>query len=140
MERILIKDIVDRIGQKVVLKGWVNVRRDHGKIIFLDLRDRSGIVQMVITPETGKARKIAETVRQEWVIEAVGLVSERPDKMKNPALETGGVEIKVAELKVLSPAETPLIDVFGKGDDIGEEMRLKYRYLDLRRPRLQKNL
>ena len=140
MERILIKDTMNNIGKTAQLAGWVNVRRDHGKLIFIDLRDRSGIVQMVITPETGKARKIAETVRQEWVIEAVGLVSERPDKMKNPALETGGVEIKVAELKVLSPAETPLIDVFGKGDDIGEEMRLKYRYLDLRRPRLQKNL
>ncbi|MEK7599144.1 MAG: OB-fold nucleic acid binding domain-containing protein, partial [Patescibacteria group bacterium] len=72
MERILIKDTVNKIGENVLLKGWVDVRRDHGKLIFIDLRDRSGLVQMVITPETGQARKIAETVRQEWVIEAVG--------------------------------------------------------------------
>jgi aspartyl-tRNA synthetase len=95
---------------------------------------------MVVTPKTEQAYKIAETVRPEWVVEAVGLASERPEKMKNSDLKTGEIEIKVAELKVLSPAETPPIDVSGKGDEINEEVRLKYRYLDLRRPRLQKNL
>ncbi|MBI2628440.1 MAG: aspartate--tRNA ligase [Candidatus Niyogibacteria bacterium] len=139
-QRILIKDAINKINENILLKGWVDVRRDHGKLIFLDLRDRSGVVQIVVTPKAEQAYKIAETVRPEWVVEAIGLASERPEKMKNSDLKTGGIEIKVAELKVLSPAETPPIDVSGKGDEINEEARLKYRYLDLRRPRLQKNL
>ena len=140
LQRTLIKDAINKINENILLKGWVDVRRDHGKFIFLDLRDRSGVIQMVITPEANQAYKIAETVRPEWVIEAAGLVSERPEKMKNPDLKTGGIEIKAAELKILSSAETTPIDVSGKGDEISEEARLKYRYLDLRRPRLQKNL
>ena len=151
MERILIKDIVNRIGQKVVLKGWVDVRRDHGKLIFIDLRDSSGKVQVIfiMRPATGDLTKVsdvyrdrimADRLRPEWVIEIEGVVKERPKSMENPDLPTGKIEIEVTKLKILNEAKTPPIDVFGKGDDIGEEARLKYRYLDLRRPRLQKNL
>ncbi|MBI5045797.1 MAG: aspartate--tRNA ligase [Candidatus Niyogibacteria bacterium] len=138
--RILIKEIINKIGEKVVLSGWVDVRRDHGKIIFLDLRDMSGKVQMVVTPKDEETYKIATTLRPEWVVEIEGLVSARPEKMKNPELATGGVEMQVGKIKVLAEAETPPIDVSGDGYDIGEDTRLQYRYVDLKRARLQKNL
>lgn len=140
LPRILIKETINKAGEKVRLSGWVDVRRDHGKIIFLDLRDMSGKVQMVVTPKDAETYKVAATLRPEWVIEVEGEVSARPEKMKNPELETGGVEIQVAAIKVLAEAETSPIDVTGDGYDIGEDTRLQYRYADLKRPRLQKNL
>ncbi|MEK7646815.1 MAG: aspartate--tRNA ligase [Patescibacteria group bacterium] len=140
LPRILIKETINKAGEKVRLSGWVDVRRDHGKIIFLDLRDMSGKVQMVVTPKDAETYKIAATLRPEWVVEIEGEVSARPEKMKNPELETGGVEIQVATIKVLAEAETPPIDVTSDGYDIGEDTRLQYRYADLKRPRLQKNL
>ncbi|MEE8131871.1 MAG: aspartate--tRNA ligase [Candidatus Paceibacterota bacterium] len=138
--RILVKDIINKEGEQVELMGWVAVRRDHGKIIFIDLRDRSGIAQMVFTPDNKDIYELAEQLRPEWVIKINGKVSRRPEKMKNPNIETGEFEIKVEELEVLNQAETPPFAVDTDGYEIGEDVRMKYRYLDLRRPRLQKNL
>src|SRR3989338_3282841 len=140
MRRIFIKDTVIKIGEKVLLKGWVDVRRDHGKLIFIDLRDRSGIAQLVFSPAKKEVHKIAEDLRPEWVIEVEGIVKQRPEAMFNPAIETGKVEVEVEGVKILSPAKTPPFDLTGDGYEINEEIRLKYRYLDLRRKRLLDNL
>ncbi len=140
MERTLIEDLRSRVGAQVKIAGWVDVRRDHGKLIFIDLRDSSGKVQMVALPNHQEAHEAANTVRPEWVIEVTGTVNERPAKMVNKNEPNGNVEIEVLSLTVLNQAETPPLDVRGDGKDIGEEVRLKYRYLDLRRPRMQKNI
>ena len=126
-------ETLKKIGQKVLLKGWVNTRRDHGKIIFLDLRDRTGIVQVVCGDE-------AKDLRPEDVVEVEGMVVERSPETINPNLPTGTVEVKAAKIKIISQAATPPFDVSSDGKEINEELRLKYRYLDLRRPRLIKNL
>ena len=138
--RTLVKDIINKEGEKVELAGWVAVRRDHGKVIFIDLRDRSGIVQMVFTPSNKKLYEVVEQLRPEWVIKVIGKVSRRPEKMKNPNIETGEFEIQAEGLEILNLAETPPLAVDTDGYEIGEDVRMKYRYLDLRRPRLQKNL
>ncbi|MEK7555622.1 MAG: aspartate--tRNA ligase [Patescibacteria group bacterium] len=138
--RILVKNIINKEGEQVELMGWVATRRNHGKIIFIDLRDRSGIVQAVFTPANKEIYELAEQLRTEWVIKIIGQASRRPEKMKNPEIETGDFEIQVENLEILNQAETPPLAVDTDGYEIGEEVRLKYRYLDLRRPRLQKNL
>lgn len=140
MARIATKECASRVGETVELAGWVDVRRDHGKLIFIDLRDESGVVQMVITPKNEALYKEADRVRPEWVIWVRGEVKARPEGMRNEKLTTGTVEIGVMELVVFNTAETPPFDIAGDGYDINEELRLEYRYLDLRRARLQKNL
>ncbi|PIR98433.1 MAG: aspartate--tRNA ligase [Candidatus Colwellbacteria bacterium CG10_big_fil_rev_8_21_14_0_10_41_28] len=138
--RVLIKETPEHIGEKIELNGWVDTRRDHGKLIFIDLRDRSGLVQVVFNGKNQEAYKIADSLRPEWVIKLVGEVKERPDGMKNNDLPTGGVEISVEKIEVLNESETPPFDIHSDGLDINEAQRLKYRYLDLRRPRLQRNI
>ncbi len=140
MQRTLIKDLNDKIGERVALFGWVDTIREHGKLVFMDLRDASGIVQMVVLPNHKEAAETARTVRPEWVVEISGIVNKRPEKMVNKNLETGGIEIEVTDIMVLSKAETPPFSVSGDGLEIGEEHRLKWRYLDLRRPRMKKNI
>lgn len=140
MERIQIKNITDKVGETVKLAGWVDVRRDHGKLIFIDLRDESGKVQIVATPKNAEAREVADTVRPEWVIEIEGEVKQRPENMVNPDLPFGDMEISVQKMKVLNEAKTPPFEIGTDGYEVGEEIRLKYRYLDLRRERLQKNI
>ncbi len=140
MQRILIKDIANKAGETVKIAGWVDVRRDHGKLIFLDLRDASGKIQMVITPQNKEAHEVAESVRSEWVIEIDGEVKKRPENMVNPDIELGDLEIEVKDIKVLNEAKTPVFEIGTDGYEVNEETRLKYRYLDLRRQRLQKNL
>ena len=127
-------------GQTVVLMGWVNRRRDHGNLIFLDLRDRSGIVQIVLDNElNATAHALAEQVRPEYVIAVAGRVRPRDAAAINPNMPTGEIEIEAVELRILNDARTP---PFSPAEDaIGnEELRLKYRYIDLRRPALQRNL
>jgi aspartyl-tRNA synthetase len=148
--RIWNKDIVNKVGKEVELAGWVAKRRDHGKIIFIDLRDKSGVSQLVFTPLdskhlTGQAPekevyKLADTLRPEWVIKAKGELKKRPAGMKNPKLETGEYEIGVNYLEVLAEAQTPPFDIETDGYEVNEEVRMKYRYLDLRRDRMQNNL
>lgn len=139
MTRTQIKDLNREIGEKVNIAGWVDARRDHGKLIFVDLRDSTGKVQMVALPKHENAHKMADTLRTEWVIEVLGKVNERPENMKKD-VENGDIEIEILEIKVLSQAETVPFDVTTDGREIGEEHRMRYRYLDLRRPRMQKNV
>lgn len=138
--RVLTKDVVNKAGKSVILKGWVDVRRDHGKLIFIDLRDRWGKVQVVFSPKNANLLKLADSLRPEWVVAIEGLVKERPKGMENPELPTGSVEIEAKGLEILSEAKTPPFEMGTDGYEIGEESRLKYRYLDLRRERLKKNM
>ena len=140
MERILISETPQHVGETVKLDGWVDVRRDHGKLIFIDLRDRSGKVQMVILPNHVEAHAVAQTLRSEWVVEVTGQVNTRPEKLINKEQPNGTIEIEVLTIDVLNEAETPPFDVTSDGKEIGEEHRLKYRYLDLRRERMQHNI
>jgi len=140
MERILTEKTPDYLGKSVRLFGWVQNRRDHGKLIFIDLKDRSGIVQLVINPEEDPAYKKAEELRNHWVIEAIGTVAERPQGTVNEKIATGKVEVKVRDMTVLSRAAVLPFSVKGDGYDVSEEKRLRFRYLDLRRKRLQKNI
>ena len=140
MNRTYIKDIPSNIGKEVIIKGWVDVRRDMGKLIFLDLRDMTGRVQAVALPNHKEAQIIAGTLRSEWVVEIKGKVNERPPKTVNKNETNGAVELEILEIKVLNSAETSPIDIRGDGVDFNEELRLKYRYLDLRRARMQKNI
>jgi aspartyl-tRNA synthetase len=141
MERIWIKDIVGKVGQQTDLFGWVDNRRDHGKIIFIDLRDRTGICQVVFGPwSRDELYQKAAKLRNEWAVKISGLVKERPADMVNKNIPTGTVEIEVKELEVLNESPTPPFDVTSDGRDISEETRMKYRYLDLRRPRMSANV
>ncbi|GEN84681.1 aspartate--tRNA(Asp/Asn) ligase [Sporosarcina luteola] len=126
----------DIIGQTVTLQGWVQKRRDLGGLIFIDLRDRAGIVQIVFNPDFSKeALEIAESIRSEFVIEVQGKVVEREEKQKNDKLQTGSIEIHVENIKIINEAKTPPF-IIEDETDVNEEIRLKYRYLDLRRPQL----
>ncbi len=140
MTRTHIKDLKAHIGEEVTLKGWVDIRRDQGKLIFIDFRDMTGKVQMVALPMHKEAIEAANTVRPEWVLEVQGKVNARPEKNVKADEENGSLEIEVLGISVLSKAETPPLDVRSDGMEIGEDVRLKYRYLDLRRPRMQKNI
>ena len=131
---------LSHVGDTVTLAGWVNRRRDHGGVTFLDLRDRFGIVQVVANPEVSpQAHSAAADVRAEWVIQVEGIVRPRPQGMKNPNLATGEIEIEVQELEVLNQAKTPPF-LINKEEEVDEQIRLRYRYLDLRRQRMQRNL
>ncbi|MDD4931013.1 MAG: aspartate--tRNA ligase [Candidatus Colwellbacteria bacterium] len=141
--RTLIAETAGKAGETVVLKGWVHTRRDHGKLIFIDLRDRSGIVQLVFFPNKegdNSAYELAGSLRSEWVIEVEGKISKRPDSMVNADILTGGVEIQAEKLVVLSESNTPPFPLDTDGREIGEETRMTYRYLDLRRERLTNNI
>ena len=128
------------IGNEVILMGWALRRRDHGGLIFIDLRDREGIAQVVFDPEVnGPAHAIAEGVRSEFVLAVKGKVIPRPEGTVNPNMKTGEVEIQVLECKLLNRSK-PLPFMLDEHSDINENIRLKYRYLDLRRPQLQYNL
>ena len=134
--RSLAADTVNNVGQTVTIKGWVNSRRDHGGLIFVDVRDHTGIVQLVVQPEQSEAFKTAEQVRDEYVISATGTVRERSDELKNPHLATGNIEVKVDELQILNRSEPLPIQIHSE-QLANEELRLKYRFLDLRRPKMQ---
>ncbi|SUK74807.1 Aspartyl-tRNA synthetase [Staphylococcus aureus] len=125
------------LGQEITLKGWVNNRRDLGGLIFVDLRDREGIVQVVFNPAfSEEALKIAETVRSEYVVEVQGTVTKRDPETVNPKIKTGQVEIQVTNIKVINKSETPPFSINEENVNVDENIRLKYRYLDLRRQEL----
>ncbi|MDQ5882786.1 MAG: aspartyl-tRNA synthetase [Patescibacteria group bacterium] len=140
MSRFWIEDVPRYLNQEISLFGWVNSRRDHGQIIFIDLRDRTGVVQLVFSPEVKEVYDLAQKLRAEWVIEITGKVTQRPQGMENPKLSTGQIEIEVTNLKILSEAKTLPFDISSDGKELSEDLRLKYRYLDLRRERMRKNL
>ncbi|MBN2320505.1 MAG: aspartate--tRNA ligase [Acidobacteria bacterium] len=128
------------VGKNVKLAGWLQVRRDHGGLIFLDIRDRSGLAQVTADPSVGEAFSIAEKVRTEYVLQVEGKVRPRPEGTVNPNLPSGEVEVLARTITILNPSKTVPIPIDDEGDKTDETIRLKYRYLDLRRPRLQKNL
>ncbi len=129
---------VAEIDQTVELCGWVNRRRDHGGVIFIDLRDRTGIIQVVYDPDLPEVFRTAERVRSEYVLRVKGRVRRRPEGTVNPEIPTGEIEVLGQELEILNAAETPpfVLD----DDDVSEELRLRYRYLDLRRPQMLANM
>ena len=128
-------------GQKVTLAGWVNRRRDHGGVTFIDLRDRFGIVQVVANPDTSpEVHTLMTDIRAEWVIQVVGLVQKRPTGMENPSLSTGEIEVIAQEMRVLNPAKTTPFLINKEDEVIEENVRLHYRYLDLRREKMRRNL
>lgn len=138
--RILSGELKTKLNQTVTVAGWVNSRRDHGGLIFIDLRDHQGIIQLVITPENNQAFTLAESLRDEFVISATGLIRERAADLKNPNIETGDIELVVENIELLNRSDTPPANTHDDGPESSEELRLKYRYLDLRRPSMQKTL
>ena len=138
--RILAVNTPDEVGKNITVAGWVHSRRDHGGLIFIDLRDHTGLVQLVINPEQAEAFRLAESLRDEFVIRASGVVTERGEGLKNPNIASGDVEIVVENLEILNRAETLPIQPFAEENQAGEDLRFKYRYLDLRRPKMQEML
>ena len=138
--RILAAKTSDEVGKSITVAGWVHSRRDHGGLIFIDLRDHTGLVQLVINPEQAEAFRLAESLRDEFVIRASGVVTERGEGLKNPNIASGNVEIVVENLEILNRAETLPIQPFAEENQAGEDLRFKYRYLDLRRPKMQQIL
>ncbi len=132
---------VSHAGQQVTLAGWVHRRRDHGGVVFLDLRDRYGIVQITINPNLSKETlDLVANIRFEWVLQVTGKVQKRPAGMENPKMETGEIEVIAQSIEVLNPAKTLPFMVSGEEQDADENTRLKYRYLDLRRERMSRNM
>ncbi len=140
MERTYIKDLSTKLEQEVIIKGWIDVRRDQGKLIFLDFRDVTGKVQGVILPNATDAHAVGSTVRPEWVVEIQGKVNKRPERNIQADKVNGDIELEILSIVVLNEATTPPFNIDEDGKDIGEEIRLKYRYVDLRRDRMQKNI
>ena len=138
--RVLAAETSAEVGKNITVAGWVHSRRDHGGLIFIDLRDHTGVVQLVINPDKQAAFKLAESLRDEFVIRASGVVTERGEGLKNPNIASGNVEIVVENLEILNRAETLPIQPFAEENQAGEDLRFKYRYLDLRRPAMQQML
>ena len=138
--RILSTDLKAKLGENVTVSGWVNSRRDHGGLIFIDLRDHKGIIQLVITPDTKEAFTLAESLRDEFVITATGKTRERAEELKNPNIETGDIELVVESLELLNRSEPLPVNTHDDGPESSEDLRLKYRFLDLRRPSMQTRL
>ncbi|MCK5192745.1 MAG: aspartate--tRNA ligase, partial [Desulfobulbaceae bacterium] len=130
----------DNLGEEVVLMGWILRRRDHGGVIFIDLRDRWGITQVVFNPElNAEVHAKAHDLRSEWVIGIRGKVAERPEGMRNDKLKTGDIEVLVDEIRILNVSKTPPFPL-DEDTDVSDNLRLTYRYLDLRRPGMSDNL
>lgn len=138
--RTLTKNSKNMVGEKITVKGWVNSRRDHGGLIFIDLRDHSGLLQLVISPDFMDSFKLAEKCRDEFVISAAGVVKERDENLKNPNILTGDIELVVEDFEILNRSEPLPVTVSDNGQKSNEELRLKYRFLDLRREKMQKML
>ena len=136
--RTLIKDTVEKIGEEVIIKGWVHIRRDHGKIIFLDVRDRSGLIQVVVIPQVSQgAYDVAIGIRSEFVVEIIGKINPRPEKLVNPKLFTGKIELEAKEIKVLAKAEPLPFDMGGEDLNLELPTLLDHRALTLRHPKIQ---
>jgi aspartyl-tRNA synthetase len=136
MERTYIAQLKSRIGEKALIKGWVSVRRDQGKLVFLDIRDMSGSVQCVVLPGEELAMAVAKELRSEYVIAMTGNVNARPEKNINPDVPNGDIEMQVEAIEILNASETPPFEITNDTLPVDEEVRLKYRYLDLRTERM----
>ncbi|MBR2855457.1 aspartate--tRNA ligase [Candidatus Saccharibacteria bacterium] len=135
--RILANETKNHIKESITVMGWVNSRRDHGGLIFIDLRDHTGLIQLVVTPETTDAFNLAESVRDEFVLRATGTIRERAKDLINPNIDTGTIELVVESLELLNKSAPLPVNTHDDGEKSSEEQRLKYRYLDLRRPSMQ---
>ncbi len=141
MQRIFINEVVNKVGEEVLLRGWVNARRNLGKMVFIDLRDKSGLVQVVIAPNLAEASlQAAREMRPEYVVEIIGKVQARETGRENKNLTTGTVEIMAVKVGIINSAKTPPFEVDNEERQASEELRLKYRYLDLRHERMARNL
>lgn len=140
MTRILSNNLEKHIGKEITMSGWINCRRDHGKLIFIDLRDRKGITQLVFLPNHKDAHTLAHSLRNEYVITIQGIVNKRPDHMVNKNIASGKVEIEVTKLTILNKSENTPFEINKNTIDVDEETRLKYRYLDLRSHRMRINI
>jgi len=142
MKRILSAEASQKVGETITLAGWVHARRNLGKLIFIDLRDRRGLTQVIFVPaELDEAsQRLAKDLRPEYVVEVTGVVQKRNEKNINKEMQTGEIEVLAKELKVLNEAETPPFEIDKDTKDVNEELRLKYRYLDLRSERMAKNI
>jgi aspartyl-tRNA synthetase len=138
--RTYIKDISQSVGQEVEVCAWIDVRRDQGKMVFLDLRDVTGKVQAVVLPNHTEALEVAQKVRPEWVVKVRAQVNKRPEKNVKADVLNGDVELEVLAIDVLNEAETPAFDISTDGYEVNEEVRLEKKYLDQRRARMQKNI
>ncbi len=132
---------IDAVGQHVTLAGWVNRRRDHGGLIFLDLRDRYGMTQIICDPERSpEAHHVASELRSEYVIQVAGTVVPRLAGTENPNLSTGAIEVVAERVEILNPSRTTPFPINSEAIQVDESLRLKYRYLDLRRPKMRDNI
>ncbi len=138
--RIYIKDLGAHKGAEVLISGWVDVRRDQGKLIFFDFRDMTGKVQGVILPSAPEAHVVGSKLRPEWVVSVRGKVNARPEKNVQAEKLNGDIELEILDITILNEAETPPFDIHADTREVGEDVRLKYRYIDLRNERLQKNI
>lgn len=138
--RVLSDKLSEFLGKEVMVEGWVNSRRDHGGLIFIDLRDHKGIIQLVVTPEVKESFALAEAVRDEFVLRATGKMRERAPELVNPNIPTGKIELVVEKLELLNRSEPLPVNTHDDGPESSEELRLKYRFLDLRRPSMLKLL
>ena len=139
MQRLYIKDLTMSVGETAVIKGWVSVRRDQGKMIFFDFRDMSGTVQGVVLPQSG-AMEVAKECRSEYVVAVEGVVNKRPEKNVQEGKLNGDIELEILDITILNESIPLPIDILDSGIEIDERVRLEHRYLDLRRSRLQKNI
>ncbi len=142
MKRLLNTETTNKIKEEVLINGWVHSRRNMGKIVFLDMRDRSSLVQVVVVPDEldGASKELVDSIRPEYVLAIKGVVQERGAKQKNEKLATGNIEILAKTIEILAVSETPPFEIDKDSMDVNEELRLKHRYLDLRTERMQKNI
>lgn len=138
--RTYIKDLSAKVGTETTIAGWVDIRRDQGKMVFMDMRDMTGIVQCIVLPSHAEAIEVAKEVRPEWVLKMTGIINKRPEKNVKAGVLNGDIELEVTGIEILNKAETPVFEISGDTKDINEDIRLKYRYLDLRTSRMQNNL
>lgn len=138
--RTMIADLPTKIGESCMINGWVHVRRDHGKLAFFEIRDSSSVVQAVYFREGAKLDEVIDKLRTEYVVEITGSVKARPEKMINPEHPTGTVEFEIKNLKILSRAKTPPFEITAPTEQVHEDVRMKYRYIDLRRDEMQENI
>lgn len=138
--RTYIKDLNNFIGQEISISGWVDVRRDQGKMVFMDMRDMTGRVQCVVLPSHPEAIEQVKEVRTEWVLSVTGVINKRPERNVKEGVINGDIEMEIVGIEVLNKSETIPFDISGDTKEINEEVRLKYRYVDLRSARMQKNI
>ncbi len=139
MKRIHINELSKYVGQQVVVKGWIAVRRDQGKMVFVDVRDASGVVQGVVLPNS-EAIETAKEMRTEWVVAITGMVNKRPERNIKEGIINGDIELEIQAIEILNKTDVLPFEISGDTREIGEDVRLKYRYIDLRSDRMQKNV